>query len=197
MTYSEHHSIWVWPLTKKLIKFVVFMEEYLNWSKEIQAVGKVWINEKLEFFKLESFHLRWKVPIEAGKFSMQYSRNNQKISNFDTNFPTSFFPISIRIFPLLVFPTFLSNYMRPGQSHSILSKVATRWRYFTYNLDFLRSHFLPIMFSLSKKSCFWKKLYLCRKYKNEPLDVDPYWWKGICDFLWWPSVWLKLNPDHP
>ena len=40
MTYSEHHSIWVWPLTKKLIKFVVFMEEYPKWPKEMQAVGK-------------------------------------------------------------------------------------------------------------------------------------------------------------
>ena len=69
--------------------------------------------------------------------------------------------------------------------------------YLTYSLDFLRSHFLPIMFSLSKKTVVFEKKMLCRKNKNEPLDVDPYWWKGICDFLWWPSVWLKLNPDHP
>ena len=149
------------PLQKSFSNLLFSWKSILSGQKRCKQLERaVGINENLEFFKLESFHLSWKLPIEAGKFSMQYSRSNQKLSNFGSNFPTSFFPISIRIFPLLVFPTFLSNYMRPGQSHSILSKVATRWRYFTYNLDFLRSHFLPIMFSLSKKSCFWKKNYI-------------------------------------
>ena len=120
--------------------------------------------KNLEFFKLESFHLSWKVPIEVGKFSMQYSRSNQKFSNFGSNSPTSFLPISFRIFQLKSFQFLVfSNFMYPGQSHSILSKVATRWRYFTYNLDFLRSHFLPIMFSLSKKVVFEKKNIFMQK----------------------------------
>ena len=62
-------------------------------------------NSKLENLKLEIFHLSWKVPIEVGKFSMK------TFSNFGSNFPTSFFPISpTSFFP---FPTALFNYMHP------------------------------------------------------------------------------------
>ena len=74
----------------------------------------------------------------------------------------------------------------------------TSWRCLTCNLGFYRNlSFLWKIVSLSKKSfkmsVFEKMLYLCRNYKNEPLEVDPYWWKRICDFLWWPSVRLKMN----
>ena len=38
-------------------------------------------DEKLESLKLESFHLSWKVPIEVGKFSIQY----EVIKNFSSS----------------------------------------------------------------------------------------------------------------
>ena len=50
-------------------------------------------------FEVRKKHLSWKVPIEVGKLSMPYL-SNQKFSNFRSNFPTSFFPISFRTFKL-------------------------------------------------------------------------------------------------
>ena len=104
MAYSAIHTLIVWHLIQKLSNFMFSWQSILSGQKRYKQLERVvGINKKLEIVKLESFHLIWKVPIEVGKFSMQYSRSNQKFSDFGSNFPTSFFPISIRTFQLKSF----------------------------------------------------------------------------------------------
>jgi len=65
----------------------------------IYLVGKgSWKKTEVERFEVGKFEVG-KFPIKVGKFSMQ----NQKFSNFGSNFPTKFFPISFRTLELLVF----------------------------------------------------------------------------------------------
>ena len=65
-----------------------------------KAVGK---HEKLDTFKLDSLIRKFSFELVSTDKSwivgMQYE-SNQKFSNFGSNFPTSFFPISFRTFEL-------------------------------------------------------------------------------------------------
>ena len=87
-----------------LLRDIAFNLETIPLGTHVIVEGS-WKKEKFEILKLESFHLSWKVPIEVGKFSMQYYVTK--------NFPISARTFQLKSFQLPFFPTILSIYKYP------------------------------------------------------------------------------------
>ena len=72
----------------------------------IHVVGRgSWKKRKVGKFEVRKFPCKLESTIRSWKVSNAVL-SNEKYFNFDSNFPTCFFPTSIRTFQLLVFTTF-------------------------------------------------------------------------------------------